>query len=259
MERSKLAAKIFLVNVGSNASHNFTSPIFRDGTFEFLPIPETPILGGEYVVRYRDFRSHYDPEKDLLKYIPESLWNISAHADPEFDTFTYGDNCELSPRAASLKQIGMSDYLFFITRLENWDDDAAKGTYGFYMIGFLEVDALLKDVTEMPEPHAIACFGRNAHIKRGFSDRRLWDRFWVISGSKFSRRFDRAVPVTREIANQVFFAADGSPWRWDSGRTDLQVIGSYTRTCRCVINPLLPGQQTRSNDFWQWVNDHSNF
>lgn len=251
-----MAAGIFLVNVGSNASHNFTSPMFNDGTFEFLPIPETLNLRGENVVRYRDLRSHYDPEKDLLKYIPERFWNMGAHADPEFDTFTYGDNCERSPRAASLKKIGMSDYLF-IARLENWDGDAAKGVYGFYMIGFLEVAAVLEDVTEMPEAHVIARFGRNAHIRRGLSDRRLWDRFWVISGSTHSQRFKRAVPVTREIANQVFSAADGSPWRWDSRRTDLQVIGSYTRTCRCVIDPLIPGQQTRSDIFWSWVDDHS--
>ena len=252
-----MTARIFLINVGSNASHNFNSPIFSDGTFEFLPIPETPNLRSEYVIRYRDLRSHYDHGKDLLKYIPERFWDLSAHADPEFDTFTYGDNCELSPRAASLKQIETSDYLFFIARLENWVGGTATGVYGFYMIGFLEVDAILRDVTEMPAVHEIARFGRNAHVRRGLSDRRLWDRFWIISGSTHSRRFDRAVPVIREKADQVFAAADGSPWRWDSGRTDLQVIGSYTRTCRCVIDPSLPGQQPRLASFWEWLNGHN--
>ena len=30
-----MAGRIFLANVGANASHRFSSPIFSDGTFEF--------------------------------------------------------------------------------------------------------------------------------------------------------------------------------------------------------------------------------
>ena len=35
-----MSGKIYVVNVGTNASHLFCSPIFEDGTFEFIPIPE---------------------------------------------------------------------------------------------------------------------------------------------------------------------------------------------------------------------------
>ena len=253
-----MAGRIFLANVGANASHRFGSPVFPDGAFEFLPIPESPNLRGSHAVRYRDLRSHYDAERDLLRYMPERLRDAAAHADPEFITFTYGDNCERSPRAASLKRIEASDYLFFIARLERWDGGVPTGVYGFYLIGFLEVEAILRDVTERPPRGLLARFGRNAHVRRGLADGRLWDRFWVFAGSSTrSRRFDRAVPVTRELADRVFTAADGSPWRWGAGRTDLQVIGSYTRSCRCVIDPSLPGQRARSETFWKWVDRHN--
>lgn len=252
-----MAGRIFLANVGANASHRFSSPVLPDGTFEFLPIPESPNLRGEHAVRYLDLRSHDDAEKDLLRYIPKRLWGVAAHSDPEFVTFTYGDNCELSPRAASLKQIEASDYLFFIARLEHWDGGVSTGAHGFYLIGFLEIEAILRDVAKKPTPDLMARFGNNAHIRRGLSDRKLWDRFWVFAGSARSRRFDRAVPVTRELADQVFTTADGSAWRWDAGRTDLQVIGSYTRSCRSVIDPSLPGHRERYETFWGWVKHHT--
>ena len=37
---TEMSGRIFLINVGTNASHGFCSPIFEDRTFEFLPIPE---------------------------------------------------------------------------------------------------------------------------------------------------------------------------------------------------------------------------
>ena len=48
--------RIYLANVGANTSHRFASPIFEDGSFEFLPIPESPRLDSPRAVRYRDLR-----------------------------------------------------------------------------------------------------------------------------------------------------------------------------------------------------------
>ncbi len=46
--------KIWLANVGANAAHPFYSPRFEDGSFELLPIPETPPEAGPHSVRYAD-------------------------------------------------------------------------------------------------------------------------------------------------------------------------------------------------------------
>ena len=62
--------RVFLANVGANSSHSpLFSPLFEDGTFEFLPIPEgDPNLDeSDSAVRYRDLRSHYNPGQDLLR------------------------------------------------------------------------------------------------------------------------------------------------------------------------------------------------
>ena len=244
-----MAGRIFLANVGANASHRFSSPLFPDGTFEFIPIPEDTELSGPSVVRYRDLRSHYEAGRDLTDHIPSRLWDRAAHSDPEFETFTYGDNCERSARAASLKQLERGDLLFFIVRTLR----AADRQHGFCLVGYLEIDEVLSEVRRRPSKDVLRRFGANAHIRRGLSDSALWDGFWVFRGTERSRRFQKAIPVTRELATRVFTAADGSPWRWDGGRTDLQVIGSYTRSCRCVIDPDLPGHRERAAILWKWV------
>ena len=115
--------RVFIINVGVNASHGgLKSPIFEDGTFEFVPIPELreskhyhsypdcPLLP-----RYRDLPAYSGGT--LAKYIPQKYQNWKVHNDPEFKTFTYGDYPTTSPRAANLKKIKVGDYLFFLVRL----------------------------------------------------------------------------------------------------------------------------------------------
>ncbi len=259
-----MPGRIFLANVGANASHRFTGPLFEDGSFEFLPIPESPDISGSHAVRYRDLHSFNTPERDLTEYVPRRLWKASTHNDPEFSTFTYGDNCEASPRAASLKQMELGDFLFFIARLASSpglpDADSllldGPITYGFYLIGFLEVESVLRSVRSKPNAEQMLRFSENAHVRRGLSDDRLWDGFWVFGGSERSERFRKAVPVTRELADRVFRAVGGEVWQWPDNRTELQVIGSYTRSCRCVIDPQLPGGSERAKALWKWVREH---
>ena len=146
--------------------------------------------------------------------------------------------------------------MFFLSRLARYSDGGPSGRHGFYLVGFLEAEEILPDVRARPDEDTLSRFGANAHVRRGLADPKLWDRFWVFRGSSRSRRFGRAVPVTREMATRVFTAADGSPWRWDDGRTELQVIGAYTRSCRCVLNPALPGHAERARGLWDWVSQH---
>ncbi len=259
-----MPGRIYVANVGANASHRFSSPLFEDGSFEFIPIPEDRELPDPHAVRYRDLRSFNEPESDLTGYVPERLWDASAHNDPEFKTFTYGDNCETSPRAASLRRMERGDLLLFIARLASFSgpcpassaQPARPTVYGFYLVGFLEIEEVLRDVQCRPGAGELRRFSENAHVRRGMSDDSLWDRFWVFGGSDRSRRFRRAVPVTRAMADRVFTAADGSPWQWPLDRTELQVIGSYTRSCRCVVDPRLPGHAERAKVLWEWVHEH---
>ena len=107
-----------------------------------------------------------------------------------------------------------------------------------------------------PDDAVMDRFGRNSHVRRGLSGPRLWNGFCVFSGSSQSRRLSKAALLDRDLSNRALTSADGSPWRWEAGRSDLQVIGSYTRSCRCIIDPTLPGHSERSDILWEWVMRH---
>ena len=254
---TEMSGRIFLINVGTNASHGFCSPIFEDRTFEFLPIPEDRRLPETLGIRYRQLRSFYDPQQDILKYVPENRKDCTSHNDPEFDTFTYGDNCDFNSRAMSLRNVSRGDYLLFISRMELWKEGSATGEYGFYFPGFIHVDEIITSVRHSPERQVRERFSVNAHVRRGDSDSALWDSFWLFGGSSWSQRFYRAVPVTKQLCQDVFRTANGSEWKWKLDRTDLQTIGSYTRSCRCVLDPDIQSDQNRISVLWSWIENHS--
>ncbi|MDI6807351.1 MAG: hypothetical protein QMD14_06155, partial [Candidatus Aenigmarchaeota archaeon] len=114
MEASKenMHPRIFIINVGVNASHGkLKSPIFEDGSFVFVPIPERRNPTCTLLPTYRSLFAN------ALEYIPESYYDVRVHSDPEFETFTYGDYPTKKPRAALLKCIEKGDFLFFLARL----------------------------------------------------------------------------------------------------------------------------------------------
>lgn len=241
--------RVYLANVGSNASHGFASPLFEDGSFEFIPIPEGIGVAGASarLVRYADLRSHYYPDGDLLRYIPRRLRDAPCHNDPEFETLTYGDGGD-NGRSSALTTLRPGDALLFIARLERWDDGKRTRQFGFHLIGGLSVD-YAEFVT--PQTSGRDRFAKNAHAIRGD------ERFLGVAGSSRSRRFRKAVPITRDVCGEVFRAADGSPWRWGGGKTDLQVIGSYTRSCRRMLDASVPEQERRIADLRDRIAEHS--
>ena len=132
-------------------------------------------LRGFGLVQYTWMR----PEGD----VPERLWDRAAHADPEFESFTYGDNCEWSPRAAGLRSIERGDVLLFLARLERWDR-GTRTRFGFYLVGFLEIDTVLRNVCARPSESGWP--GSGATPTSGGASA-TGDGFWL-----FSRRFEQA-------------------------------------------------------------------
>ena len=239
--------RIYLANVGSNSSHGAFSPIFDNGAFEFLPIPEERMDDAAGAVRYCDLHSHHDPDRNLRPYVPDNLWDAPCHNDPEFATLTYGDNGD-NPRSVALTNMRPGDVLLFLARLEICADGKRTGHAGFYLIGGLRAEyaGWIKPQSPWRER-----FARNSHAIRGDA------RFWGVAGSPQSRRFGRAVPVNREICAAVFRDRQGNPWTWDNGQTDLARIGSYTRACRCVLDTGVAEPRQRAATLRAWISQHS--
>jgi hypothetical protein len=205
----------FLANVGVNAGHRARSPLFEDGRFHLLPVPER-VPWRPPMVRFSDlFR--------LTDYAPPSWRSLAVHLDPDLTSThrTYGDNCRRAGRAFSLRRAAGGDLIVFVARLHPIDAPPA-----FHLVGCLVVDDVLADVVADPGP---GWWDDNAHIRRA---RALghWDSFWVFRGGKSSRVLERARPFGRREAEAVF----GGGWRWPSRRSELQTIGSHTRAVRQV-------------------------
>jgi hypothetical protein len=123
------------------------------------------------------------------------------------------------------------------------------------LVGGLSVDTIEGNVTQPLTGQAAQRFARNAHVVRALCTG-VWDEFWVFGGSSRSRRFERAVPVTREICEQAFRDKDGKPWDW-SRQTETATIGSYTRTCRCMLDTSHPVEAQRAATLREWIAQHS--
>lgn len=224
-----------IINVAANASHgSLQSPLFDDATFEILPIPEAGGLEGPTLVTYRQLRGANGG--DLSPFVPERLLDRPAHLDPEFRTMTYGDNTNRG-RGGNLKRLGPGDLLFFLGRLVRWHDGEFTKEAGFYLLGFFEIAEILRNVRSPMSPRPIYQWSDNAHVRRARADPRYWDSFWIFQGTRRSRRFRHAVPFTRALAQEVMVTAQGEAWAWKHHRTELQTIGSYTRTCHVMDLP----------------------
>jgi putative DNA base modification enzyme with NMAD domain len=205
----------FLANVGVNAGHAARSPLFDDGTFALLPIPEqgpwlTPML-------------RLDDLERLHIHAPKSWRHRAVHLDPDLapPTATYGDNCRRAGRAFSLRRAQPGDLIVFIARLHG------RGGPAFHLVGHLEIEDALEDVTRDP---GRGWWDGNAHVRRARATGR-WDSFWVFRGTASSRLLHRAISFGRRETELLFGEAG---IRWPSHRTELQTIGSYTRTVRRV-------------------------
>jgi hypothetical protein len=78
----------------------------------------------------------------------------------------------------------------------------------------------------------------------------FYDGFYLFKGSARSQRFKIARPFGRSEAEKFLRDKNGLEWQWKAGRSDLQIIGSYTRACRCVLDPTRsPHEAERSAAF----------
>ena len=156
-----------------------------------------------------------------------------------------------------MRKVSRGDFLIFISRLQNWTKGARTNIFGFYLIGYIHVDQVVGSVVNPLEKGLMSRFSVNAHVRAAMFDKSMWNSFWLFSGSSWSKRFLKAVPVTKKFCDDVFRKSNGQKWDWGENRTDLQVIGSYTRTCRPILNSNTESDHKRIDILWKWISKYS--
>ena len=226
--------KVVLLRVGIDSGcGGCQSPLFKDGSFEFIPIPtKDPAEKRTYANT-----KCVDPsrrETFLIDLLPEharrNLKSSAMHVDPEFQTFTYGDPTSLK---SGLRKLESGDLLVFYAGFQGWDFPAPSG---LYIIGYFVVEKILraKDHNRVDLLHD---FGNNYHVRHEdvFRNDTTGKRNLVlIKGSKQSRLLHKAyliseigtdksgkpLKVLSTKMREVFGAFDGkvsiqrSPPRW---------------------------------------------
>jgi hypothetical protein len=181
--------KIALLRIGiDSGSGGIQGPLFQDGTFEYIPIPDD---SGKDERTYGNTTGKYG--KKLVEYFPESrkakVANQSIHFDPEFLTFTYGD--PTSPKAG-LRHLQQGDMLIFYCGLEGWD---FKSSPALYLMGYFEILAAGKAI-DFSANELKDHFSKNYHVRHREIYEHQKRKLILVKGSSKSRLLNRAICIS---------------------------------------------------------------
>lgn len=170
------------IDTGSGGIHG---PLFRDRSFEYIPIPD------QFQIDERTYGNTLGRRgQPLISYFPESrrtkMRNQSIHFDPEFRTFTYGDPTR--PKSG-LRHLETGDILVFYCGLQGWDCPAAPA---LYLMGYFEVSAAGR-VEDFHQSEVETLFAENFHVRHQSVFRDQKDGLVLVKGSPSSRLLDKAV------------------------------------------------------------------
>ena len=215
------------INVGANTNEpGFRGPLFPDGSFEYIPIPESKPTS-EPVPTYGDL----DLRTDV-----SAVADRPVHFDPEFpeaggDRYTYGD--EHGVKAGPLSELSAGDYLFFYATLSTADERPAWASpeWGAHVIGHFRLarDAVTgEEYRNLPSGEQ-AQFASNAHVKRDPFDARVLIR----GNADGSQLYDTVVPLSapsggtdaNELVTELSSDSGKGPWwrrpmRFDEAGTE---------------------------------------
>jgi hypothetical protein len=176
------------IDTGSGGIHG---PLFSDGSFEYIPIPDC--YGGTGVDKRRYGNTWGRAGRKLVDYFPEArrkmVLDQSVHLDPEFETFTYGDPTR--PKA-SLRQLAEGSLLVFYAGLKGWNFDCPPA---LHIIGCFEV-ARAGVATSFSPAELARTFRNNFHVmhRAVFEDQK--DRLVLVKGSANSQLLRKAVKIS---------------------------------------------------------------
>ena len=229
------------INVGANTNEpGFRGPVRPDGTFEYIPIPESePAVDPP---TYGDLTAH------LTTPIPDDLHDQPVHLDPEFpeypccERYTYGD--EHGIKAGPLSELQDGDYvLFYATLTVEGDADWLPPEWGAFCIGQFRLaqDALTGEEYAALDDTDRAPFANNAHVRRETTDSRVF----LLGDPEESALYDRALPLSQPsggsdanaLVTELSADSGEGPW-W---RRPLRFDESATRKLLAVRNSATLG------------------
>lgn len=219
--------KVAFVRVGIDSGcGGMQGPLFSNGEFEFVPIPDDRNLDertyGNTAGRTGIPLVNFFPAGRQLRFSSQSI-----HFDPEFVTFTYGD--PTSPKQG-LRRLEKGDLLAFYAGLEGYGFSSAPA---LYLIGYFEIEiagyaksfsqqilaAAFSDNFHVAHPDLFAAQRETLVLVKGSSASRLYTKAHLLSVTTVDRRgrlLKVISPAMRAICGdfQGRYSFQRSPVRW---------------------------------------------
>lgn len=172
-------------------------PLFHDGSFELIPIPDRFRKRGVDPRTYGNTLGKHG--RLLLDYFPDRLReerrNQPMHVDPEFETFTYGD--PTGPKQG-LKKLKKRDILIFYAGLKGF---GFKSDAGLYIVGLFEVEEAgqaKKLEKKLGTRQLKRLFSKNFHVRHNtvFQDQKRKELI-LVKGGRGSRLLKKGRLISR--------------------------------------------------------------
>jgi len=184
-------SKAVLLRVGIDSGcGGIQSPLFSDGTFEFVCIPDNKQVSvhkyGSLVGKNGRPHSDYFPARKQ-----DAVAEQHIHLDPEFETFTYGD--PTIPKR-SLQKLEQGDYLIFYCGLQEWDEETGRQTNtapALYLAGYFVVEHA-GIATDFSKTALKREFGKNFHVRYSSVFEKQRDDLVLVKGGPGSRLLKKA-------------------------------------------------------------------
>jgi hypothetical protein len=244
-------ARSIAINVAANTNlPGFRGPIYPDGSFVYLPIPERESTATS-VPTYADLLAQLDP---LPFAVDDDIRQLPVHLDPEFagyptcSQYTYGD--EHGVKAGPLSELQPGDSLYFYATLSHHEPPDSLDTgpavdwvapdWGAYIIGEFRVDRVF-DAEACANLSAVDRdrLASNAHCKRDPFDAKV-----LVVGDSDSRLFDRAVPLSSadsgSTANRLVTELSNDSGKGPWWRRRLWFDEAATEQLRAIVDSKQP-------------------
>lgn len=198
------------IDTGCGGIH---SPVFRDGTFEFVPIPDSRGLDkrtyGNAKGRAGRAFAEYFPKRKQEEAISQAM-----HVDPEFESFTYGDP---TPPKRGLAKMQPGDLLVFYAGMEGWGHAVQPALYlaGVFRVKLAGFAADFSDTQIQRE------FRLNFHVRHPEVYAADQEQLVLIKGGPGSRLFRRAHLVGQRVQRD-----NGTWWQFITPKMG-EVFGKF--------------------------------
>ena len=196
--------KMVLLRVGTDSGCrplHANGPLLPDGRFEFVPLPdlcaenETRTYGNTFGRTGRPLADYFPERRSVIADFP-------MHADPEFQSFTYGSPANMQQGLARLEP---GDMLVLYGGLRPVADDGVpipKAAHALYLLGYFDVESAVR-ARDYTCEQLLTDFGQNFHVRHEDILQRDYSKLVLVKGGPGSRLLSKAVPISGKKPNRL--------------------------------------------------------